>query len=150
MKINFYILFFVFFLFGCSYESIYSTKKTSFSILSLDVQNKNVLTSQITRALKAYKNSSGSRQFSLEIKAEKEKIVTSKDSKGNIKSYKLIIKCNYRIFEEGKIKKNNEKIESFVFNNDANKFKLKKYESSIETTLVGKIIEEIILELYSL
>ena len=47
----------MFFLFGCSYESIYSTKKTSFSILSLDVQNKNVLTSQITRALKAYKNS---------------------------------------------------------------------------------------------
>ena len=75
---------------------------------------------------------------------------SSKDSKGNIKSYRLIIECNYKIFEKDKNTKSKKIIESFNFNNSDNKFELRKYEVSIQKDLMTKIIENIVLDLYSL
>ena len=77
-------------------------------------------------------------------------MITSKDSKGNIKSYRLTITCEFTIFENKKELKNKKYVENFEFNNDSDKFKLRKYEASIENNLVTKIIKDIILELYSL
>ena len=148
-KIN-CILIFLFLLSGCNYEPIYSVKGKKFSIINFEIKNKNSLTSQITRSLRVYKNLEGEKQYNLEIDAKKNKVVTSKDSRGNIKSYRLIIECNYKIFEKDKNTKSKKIIESFNFNNSDNKFELRKYEVSIQKDLMTKIIENIVLDLYSL
>ena len=148
-KIN-YILVLLFLLSGCNYEPIYKSKDTNFTIISFEIKDKNSLTSQITRSLRTYNSSEGSRQYDLKIEAKKSKIVTSKDSRGNIKSYRLIIECNYEIFEKNEKIKSKKIVESFNFNNTDNKFKLRKYEVSIEKDLMSKIIDNLIFDLYSL
>ena len=40
--------------------------------------------------------------------------------------------------------------QSFLYNNTINKFELRKYEAEIEDNLLNKIIEELIIELYSI
>ena len=148
-KIN-CILILLFLLSGCDYEPIYSVKDNKFSIINFEIKNKNSLTAQITKSLRVYKNLEGQRQYNLEIEAKKNKVITSKDSRGNIKSYRLVIVCNYKVFEKGKSTKFKKIIQSFNFNNSDNKFELKKYEVSIQKDLMGKIIENIVLDLYSL
>ena len=148
-KIN-CILILLFLLSGCNYEPIYSVKDKKFSIINFEIKNNNNLTSQITKSLRAYENLEGERKYNLEIEAKKNKVVTSKDSKGNIKSYRLIIECNYKIFENDKNIKFKKIVESFNFSNSDNKFELRKYEVSIQKDLMAKIIDSIILDLYSL
>ena len=36
-----------------------------------------------------------------------------------------------------------------MFNNDSDKFKLRKYESKIDKNLIDEVIKDLILELYS-
>jgi hypothetical protein len=135
---------------SCEYEPIFSTKKTGFSISNIEVINQNNLTKQIIRSLKEFQNNDNERVLSLEIKTEKIKEVTAKDSKGNTKSFRSKIICDFKIFKNDKLIKSKEIIENFSYNNDSDKFKLRKYESNIEKILVNRIIENIILELYSL
>ena len=149
MKKNLHILFLFILLSACNYEPIFSSKDSKFSIVGIEIKNKNNLTYQITRSLKTYQNSDGIKKYKLEIEAEKKKEVTAKDSKGNIKSYKIVITCNFIIYEKNEIINSKAITESFGFNNNSDKFKLRKYESNIEKDLVNKIIEDLVLELYS-
>ncbi|MDA8537812.1 hypothetical protein N9K55_03805, partial [Candidatus Pelagibacter bacterium] len=148
MKKNLHILFLFILLSACNYEPIFSSKDSKFSIVGIEIKNKNNLTYQITRSLKTYQNSDGIKKYKLEIEAEKKKEVTAKDSKGNIKSYKIVITCNFIIYEKDEIINSKTITESFGFNNNSDKFKLRKYESNIEKDLVNKIIEDLVLELY--
>ena len=150
IKKNLHILFLFLLLSACNYEPIFSSKETKFTIEDIEVKDKNNLTYQITRSLKTYEKLDAIKKYKLEIEAEKKKEVTAKDSKGNIKSYKLIITCNFTINEKEQIIKSKSITESFGFNNNPDKFKLRKYESSIEKDLINKIIDDIILELYSI
>ena len=100
--------------------------------------------------LKIYQNYNNETIYDIEISAEKIKTVTSKDSKGNIKSFRLAVICKFIILENNKAIKSKKFIEYFEFNNDSDKFKLRKYETSIEAELVDKIIKDMVLELYSL
>ena len=150
MKNLLIILFLFTALLGCNYEPIFSTKNSGFSIQNIEEPDKNNITSEIARSLKIYQNYEQKKIYDVTISADKITMITSKDSKGNIKSYRLTITCEFTIFENKKELKNKKYVENFEFNNDSDKFKLRKYEASIENNLVTKIIKDIILELYSL
>lgn len=135
---------------GCDYEPIFSTKNSGFSINNIKESDQSNITREIAKSLKIYKNYKEKKIYDVTISTNKTKIITSKDSRGNTKSFRLTVICDFVIFENNKEIKSKNYIENFEFNNDSDKFKLRKYEASIEGDLVTKIIKDIILELYSL
>ena len=78
------------------------------------------------------------------------KKISSKDSKGNAKTFELTVITNTNIQDEkGNIR---EKlfIKSINYNNSNNKFDLKKYEDQSSEILANKISEEIIIYLQTI
>ena len=63
----------------------------------------------------------------MEIDVKKIKEVTSKNSKGNISSYRVNIYGNFKIYENKKLLKSKKITESFLYSNSENKFEFKKY-----------------------
>ena len=85
----------------------------------------------------------------VELSAEKNKEVTSRDERGNASVYRVSITCSFKIYEENKLFRTKIINKSFLFNEDKDKFKLKKYVSNLEKNLINEIVKDLILELYS-
>ena len=65
--------------------------------------------------------------------------------------FNLIIQSNIKIYSERELKvKNLNFREKFSYKNQQNKFELKQYKNSIESELIDKIFEKIILNLRTL
>tara|TARA_Y200000002_G_C22061782_1_gene406710 strand:+ start:56 stop:445 length:390 start_codon:yes stop_codon:yes gene_type:complete len=82
------------------------------------------------------------------IEAKKSKVEASKNSKGQVTSYKAILVVKFKILD------NNgnfidEKLfqDEFYYDTNENKFKLKEYENKIEKNLINNIVEGIIIYL---
>ena len=79
-----------------------------------------------------------------------EKEVSSKDTKGNPKTYRLNLKSDIVVKRlEGKEKKKLFS-KSIDYNNKSNKFDLKKFENETSKILAGKIADELIIYLQSI
>ena len=72
---------------------------------------------------------------------------TSKDSKGQITSYRSTIILDFKIKNKNNVVKNRRFIKDFSYNNMKNKFELTEYQKNIEKSLTKKIIEELIIYL---
>ena len=97
--------------------------------------------------LKIYNDSNQEKQFSLLINSNKEKKISSKDTKGNPKTYeiKITVKVSGK-HSNGQLK---EKIfvKLISYNNKENKFDLKKYENETSKIFIEKIAEDLIIYL---
>jgi len=137
------------FLNGCGYSPIFS-KKTNFSIIELAISGDKKLNKIINSRLNNYKESNGNKLFSIIIINTLDKNISSKDSKGNPKTFKINIASKIKVKDsKGKIDK---KIfsKSINYDNKSNKFDLKKYENEILNNFGNKISEEIIIYLQSI
>tara|TARA_B100001996_G_C18264309_1_gene440462 strand:- start:77 stop:532 length:456 start_codon:yes stop_codon:yes gene_type:complete len=150
IKKNFILLIiFLFFINGCGYSPIFS-KKTNFSIIELAVNGDRKINKTIINRLKNYKNSNGEKSFSIIINNSLDKQISSKDSKGNPKTFKINVISKIKVrSSDGKI---NETIfsKSVNYNNKSNKFELKKYEDETIKNFGNKISDEIIIYLQSI
>ena len=82
------------------------------------------------------------------LNSKKEKIETSKNSKGQVTSYRTSIIIDLTILNnEDNILKQKIFTKDFAYNVNDNKFKLSEYQQEIESNLINKIIEEIIIYL---
>ena len=150
VKKNFILLIiFLFFLNGCGYSPVFS-KKTNFSIIELAVNGDKKINKTIINRLKNYKNSNGEKSFSIIINNSLDKQISSKDSKGNPKTFKI------NVISKIKVKNSNGEIYETIFSksinydNKSNKFDLKKYENETIKNFGNKISEEIIIYLQSI
>ena len=150
IKKNFILLIiFLFFINGCGYSPIFS-KKTNFSIIELAVNGDRKINKTIINRLKNYKNSNGEKSFSIIINNSLDKQISSKDSKGNPKTF------NINVTSKIKVKNSNGEIYETIFSksinydNKSNKFDLKKYENETVKNFGNKISEEIIIYLQSI
>ena len=137
------------FLNGCGYSPIFS-KKTNFSIIELAITGDKKLNKIINNKLNNYKKSNGKKLFSIIIINTLDKNISSKDSKGNPKTFKINIASKIKVKDsKGKIDK---KIfsKSINYDNKSNKFDLKKYENETVKNFGNKISEEIIIYLQSI
>ena len=83
----------------------------------------------------------------MRVNTDVNKKISSKNSKGNAKTFELTVSTNTNIQDEkGNIK---EKLfsKSVNYKNNNNKFDLKKYENQSSEALINKISEEIIIYL---
>ena len=136
---------------GCEYKPILSSNNSNFAITEIKFVGEKKIATKINNNLKIYNNTKDKNKFyNLEIYANKEKNIITKDAKGNPKIFEIKILIDLVVLENNEIKNKKKFVESFTYNNNSNKFDLKQYEKSIETNLIGKIISEIILHLHSI
>ena len=138
-------------LLSCGYEPIFTSNKANFSITEIKLFGKINIGSKIKKNLNIYKNAENKSIFySLKINSDQKKNVVSKDAKGDPKIFEIQVLIDLNILENNKVKNKKNFKESFSYNNSADKFSLNQYEKNIEDNLIKKIVEKIIIYLYSI
>ena len=74
-------------------------------------------------------------------------MVLVKDAAGDPTSFKSTIIVNIEVLMENNFKNNLQVVESFNYNNDTNKFNLKRYEREIINNLAETAAEKLIYKL---
>ena len=141
------------FISGCGYVPIYSVNnnKVNFEIGRININGDRDLNQNIINQLKNLKTKKESNTitYNLTINTNIEKIVTSKDSKGNPKTYKMTSYVDIKTVKDGKVY-------AFSIGSDENyndissKFELETFERNIKKNSASKIIQEIIVYLITL
>ena len=138
-------------LLSCDYKPIFSSNKANFSVTKIQLFGDIKIGSKIKKNLNIYKSSENKNIFySLKINSNQKKNIVSKDAKGDPKIFEIQVLVNFTILENNKIKNKKNFEESFTYNNSTDKFSLNQYEKNIKENLTEKIIEKIIIYLYSI
>tara|TARA_Y200000002_G_scaffold10317_1_gene8549 strand:+ start:22 stop:540 length:519 start_codon:yes stop_codon:yes gene_type:complete len=148
--INNNIFFFLIFLFltQCGYETIYSSKNIKFNVKEIKIENNLNIGRQIKNRLEIFSSDNSSNEnYILNINSYFNKTTASKDKQGNPKTFNINVTVNVTFINNENIKKNKSFIENINYNNDENKFSLKKYENSLMENLTDKIIEDLLIYL---
>ena len=137
-------------LISCGYQPLFSTKNSNFLIEEISFNLNDKISSKIKNGLNHLTYTKNYTKI-YELKLDSEKIIqtASKDKKGNPLVYKITINSNLKIFSKDQLIKKTNISKSFNYKNISNKFDLKQYEKTIEQTIIDKIIEDIILIIYS-
>ena len=137
----------VIFLSNCAgYKPIFTSDQTNFYIEKIEISDDNKLVRKLVKNLKPYSVDNGKQSITLKLDLNKQENVIMKDAKGDPASYEIKIKLNVDVItKDGNNKLNFE--ENFTFNNQSNKFELNQYKKNMETNLINKIFENLILEL---
>ena len=143
--IKFLIL--LFFVSGCGYNPIFSNKNSNFAIYEISASGNSKLNKIINNRLNNYKGSDGIKKFSINLETSLNKNISSKDSKGNPKTFRLTIESNVLVKDIDGNTKNKLFLKSTDYNNKNNKSELKKYENEASKNLSEKISDEIIIYL---
>tara|TARA_B110001450_G_scaffold251317_1_gene271267 strand:- start:2570 stop:3028 length:459 start_codon:yes stop_codon:yes gene_type:complete len=149
IKKKIFILLFIF-VASCGYTPIYLNQETNFSINSIKLQDSNKTTHRIKNGLKrniGLKNKPHA--YDLSIKTNKEIKVSSRDSEGNSKTFKLKVSATVFVTENDRVHKK-EFIKIFSYQTQPNKFELKNFENRIQDNLIQEIILEIDKYLFQL
>ena len=152
MKIKILISFIMILMLGsCGYNPIFYKENNTFKINEINMIGVSKINNIIRNNLKNIQSDANdARKFQIEIITKKTKSITSKNSKGDSKSFNLKIDLELVIKENNNIIKKNNFQKSYNYNNTNNKFDLSKNEKIIEQNLSERLAEEIILFLYSI
>ena len=148
-KLNYLILSF-FFIVSCGYQPLYSNKETNFYIYKINSFGDKIINKALINRLEIYKDTKSNKKIELEINSKINKTTTSKDTKGNPKTFRIEIISQIKVIKEEKI--NSDKIfsKSTNYNNSSKKFELNQYEKNIKINLIDKIFEDIVSYLQTL
>ena len=138
------------FLSSCGYEAIYSKKNSvnyDFSINKLNFIGDRDINLKLKEKLNNYTLNKRDKNFTLKIFSTSTKTIVAKDTSGDATSFKNIITLNLEVSMNGKLKNSFMITESFDYNNNYNKFSLKKYEKEIKNNLAETIAKKLIFRL---
>ena len=141
-----FLLIFIFLLSECGYQPIFLNKNlndTEFYKITLEGDTD--INRKIIESLFFKENELKDTLNSLLIKSSYKIIGTSKNSKGQIESYKSQIILNLIIKDGKKVISDKNFLKEFSYNVKDNKFELVRYQNEIKDNLIYKIIEDIIL-----
>ena len=137
-----------FFTASCGYQPIYFGKNSNDYIFKeITLTGNDGINKKIVSTLNLRKDNTGSNENEVFMDSKVNISETSKDSKGQITSYRSTIILDFKIKNKNNVVKNRRFIKDFSYNNMKNKFELTEYQKSIEKSLTKKIIEELIIYL---
>ncbi len=141
----------ILFLNNCNYEPIYSLKNEKFSIGNLQSTGDKKINKLLIKKLEIYKNDKANKiKYNLNISSEVIKNTSSKDKKGNPTTFTLTLSIKIEVKNSSGEEKSKIFEENTSYNNNNNKFDLRKYENSIKNNMIESINENIILYLQNL
>lgn len=141
-----FLIILLLFVSNCGYQPLYvdaSNEKLIFQEVNLEGDKK--INRKIISALNISESPDDANFEELFLDSKKRTRVTSKNSKGEIISYKMTIETNLIIKNKDGIKRSKFFNADFSYNTKENKFDLAEYETQIQNNLIKQIIENIII-----
>ena len=138
------------FLSSCGYEAVYSKKNIvnyDFFISELTTDGNRDVNIKIKEKLINYLLIKEGKKLILKIASSAEKVVTAKNTAGDPTSFKYTIIIKIKVMMENDLEANFEIVENFDYNNNANKFDLKRYEREIINNLAETATQKLIYKL---
>ncbi len=131
---------------SCGYKPLYSNKDSNiYSFKEVELLGNKEINRRIVSTLSIEENKQSSKYQKIILKNEKKIFETSKDTKGQPDSFKMVINLNVSIIDDGKSLKEKNIIKEFSYKNLDNKFDLSEYEINLQNNLIDRIIEELII-----
>ena len=142
----------LFILTSCSYQPIFSQKSYNFEIDKIKYSGEKQINNIIKNKLNLIKNNEGQsdKKYNLTINSYKERLIVSKDSKGDPLKFEIIVTINYEIAHNDNLLLVKTITKNNIYNNVVDKFKLEQNEKIIIENLSEKISEIIISSMINL
>ena len=135
---------------ACGYEAIHSKKNIdnyNFSINELSFLGDRTVNLKIKEKLNIYTLNKKNKNFSLKVFSITKKEILGKNVSGDPIGFKSSVSVKIEYLDNNRTKNNISIVESFNYNNNANKFDLKKYEKEIKNNLAELITNKLIFKL---
>jgi hypothetical protein len=144
-------LFIILLLFNqCDYKPIYSQNNQNFGIKIIEF-NENRSNKILATRLKNYSYKKNNLfLYELKLLTSENKLILSKDTKGDPLLLGLKINLKIEVYEKGKLITKKEYNEQFNYQNLSKKFELNSYESEIRLNIYDKMISKILIDLVNL
>ena len=134
----------------CDYKPIYSQNNQNFGIKIIEF-NENKLNKILATRLKNYSyKKSNLFLYELKLLTSENKLILSKDTKGDPLLLGLKINLKIEVYKKNKLITKKEYNEQFNYQNLSKKFELKSYESEIRLNIYDKMISKILIDLTNL
>ena len=136
---------------ACGYQPIFYGENKSINIGQIESNQENVIFFKIKNNLKRYQSNTNSEELiNVYLDIDDKISITSKDNKGNPKTYEINVRVEITD-EENKVIIGKKKYEEkFGYPKDNNKFNQRKYEKNLINDLTNKIIEDLNSYLFNL
>ena len=146
-----YYLLVIFLLFAqCDYKPIYSQNNQNFGIRVIEF-NENRSNKILATRLKNYSYKKDNIfLYELKLLSSENKLVLSKDTKGDPLLLGLKINLKIEVYEKNKLITKKEYVEQFNYQNLSKKFELNSYESEIRSNIYNKMVSKILIDLVNL
>ena len=135
---------------SCGYEAIYSKKNSlnyNFSISKLNFVGDRDINLKMKEKLTNYTLDKKNKNFKIKIYSTSVKSVAANDTTGDATSFKNTVVVNVEVSKNDKLKNSFGMSESFNYNNNSDKFSLRKYERVIKNNLAETISNKLIFKL---
>ena len=147
---KYYLLIILLLFTQCDYKPIYSKNNQNFEI-KIKEFNKDKTNKVLANRLENYSyNKNKLFLYELKLLTSENKIVLSKDTKGDPLLLGLKINLKIEVYEKDILIAKKEYIEQFNYQNLSKKFELNSYESEIRLNIYDKIISKILIDLANL
>ena len=141
---------FLLFISACGYQPLYKVDKNFVNqeINEAKILGNTEISKKIIEKLPFTIKKNNELLNKISVESKNNIIETSKNSKGQVTSYRTIITVNFKI-----LSKDDEVLyekflkREFSYNSDENKFRFKEYQNKVEQNLINKIVEDIIIDL---
>ena len=146
-----YYLFIILLLFTqCDYKPIYSKNNQNFGIKIIEF-NENRSNKILANRLENYSYEKNNIfLYELKLLTSENKLILSKDTKGDPLLLGLKINLKIEVYEKDKLITKKEYNEQFNYQNLSKKFELNSYESEIRSNIYDKMISKILIDLTNL
>lgn len=130
-------------LIGCGFKPIYSSDKANFKIIKIETE-RNLLNKKFSEKLKAFSNEDSNNKFVIKFNIEKNKFIKAKNKRNIPSIFELEIDLKLTIIDQSDNTKSKRMSLKTTYNNNEDKFKLRKYEEELENTLINQLILDVI------
>ena len=138
---------------SCGYEAIYSQKNNinnNFFINELNLIGDRDINLKIKQKLNNYTLIEKDKNFTLNVSSTSEKTIVAKNISGDSTIFKITIIIDVEIIMKDNYTNNMQIVENFTYNNNLDKFDLKKYEREIKRNLAETATNNLISKLSSI
>ena len=134
----------------CDYKPIYSKNNQNFGIKIIEF-NENRSNKILATRLENYSYKKDNIfLYELKLLTSENKLILSKDTKGDPLLLGLKINLKIEVYEKDKLITKKEYNEQFNYQNLSKKFELNSYESEIRSNIYDKMISKILIDLTNL
>ena len=142
MKNFFLILFFL--ISSCGFKPIYTSNNEKLFFSNIEYNGEISLQKLLSETLLKNENNQDTNLNKLIIDTQKQITPTSKNSKGQITTYRTTIETNLLIKNLQEERQSKKFLKNFTYNTKENKSELIKYQQEVESNLYNQIAQEII------